>query len=164
MSSFYLVGNCGSERFSKHSSKSQSWNVAELRLEPSLSPFQNLGSQALLYAPFWVLPISRTLAVATQTQSHGLFSSSLKDFPEAEDGQADGSPRAQGHRCHPLASATAVVSKGNNSCSRWAHLSLTGAGTCIRTRGPHRERTAATSNGWASMQVTLGSVCPLPLI
>lgn len=86
--------------------------------------------------PSWVHPTSRILAIATKTQPPELFSSSLQALPEAEDGQAHCSQRAQWHRCHPLALLTAVVSKGNNSCGRWSHLSLTGTRTCIRTRGP----------------------------
>ena len=105
-------------------------------------------SWLLNLTPSWVLPTSRILAVATESQPLGLFSSSMKALPEAEDGQVDCSQRAQCHRCHPLASATAVVSKGNNSCSRWSHLSLTGTGTCIRTLGPHRKGTAVPSNWW----------------
>lgn len=44
-----------------------------------------------------------------------------------------------GSVAHPLASATAVVSKGNNSCGRWLHLSLTGTSTYFGTPGPHRD-------------------------
>ena len=114
-----------------------------------------LHSEILVPEPYSVLlsgyfPSRRYLQLPPKLHLMGYFHQAEKTFLRL-NGQADGSQRAQGHRCRPLASATAVVSKGNKSCSRWSHLSLTGARTCIRTRGPHRERTAATSNGWASM-------------
>lgn len=109
--------------------------MAELGPELSLSHSKILAPKSYSTLPPGYFPSLGHLQLPPKP-SLRLFSPSLKVLPEAEDSPADCSQRAQWHRCHPLASATAVVSKGNNSCSRWSHLSLTGARTCIRTRGP----------------------------
>lgn len=107
--------------------------------DSSLSHSKIITLYILLYSLCWEPTISRVITLATETWPLELFSPSLKTSFEARDGQVNG-PESQWHRCHPLVSATAVVSKGNNSYGRWSHLSLTGTRTCIRTLGPLREK------------------------